>query len=417
MLHPGVVVRKKGTIQGNGLFSTCFIPEGTVLWQLKDPTFTWDEIQVWPAGKIELFRKYGFQCGHNLYSLPFGDSRENNHSCHPNMWWSGSDKLLSRWDIQPGEELTYDYASSEVTLPMQFDCSCGSEYCRKKVTNLDCLDVKWQEQYGSHLPAYTLAAIDQSKRMARLAVECMYLGPKKYNFSNDRGVRGYVSELKEQSSNYVGFVEHNSSDSFEIIKETSKDLEDKGVPFCWICEDGREPENARFLEQMGGRKEYIFWSMFHEKNDCLPQESKQVIVKKVDVSILKNHAGLIARELDCSEAYVRQTLSHGDCPEAGATHAYAAYIPGDILAGFGLLIDHPDEDVSVLRMAVVLREYRGQGVYKELFRKRAAHAYASGVQMLISHAYEKTAAPILVGLGMKKDRRFTMYSVPSPLDS
>ena len=152
--------------------------------------------------------------------------------------------------------------------------------------------------------------------------------------------------------------------------------------------------------------------MSHNRNDALPARSKGVKVKKVNVSILKKNADLIARELNYSEAYVEQTLGHEDYPEAGTVHAYAAYLPDKTLAGFSLLIDHPHVNISILRMATVLNQYRGRGIYKELFRKRASDAYERGIETVICHADEKTAALILEQLGMKKHQRFTMSSVP-----
>jgi len=156
MLHPAIVVRHKESVYGNGLFTTEFIPEGTVLWKLKDPTYTLKEIQTWPEEKLKAFKRYGFQCGVDRYSLPYSISREANHSCNPNMWWTDSDTLISRWDIHPREELTYDYASCDINLPIDMDCYCGAQNCRRKITHLDYLDPNWQKQYGLNLPPHVL---------------------------------------------------------------------------------------------------------------------------------------------------------------------------------------------------------------------------------------------------------------------
>ncbi|KAE9546484.1 hypothetical protein FO519_010304, partial [Halicephalobus sp. NKZ332] len=74
------------------------------------------------------------------------------------MWIDDDTQIASR-DILPGEEVTYDYATSEVEFPLTMECYCGSPNCRKVVTNLDHRDPAWQAKYGDMLPRHTLKAI------------------------------------------------------------------------------------------------------------------------------------------------------------------------------------------------------------------------------------------------------------------
>jgi len=164
MLHSAIVMRSKGTIHGNGLFATEKIPKGTIVWELDEPTFTWSEIKAWPQERFRDFGWYGFQCGVDRYSLPEGLSRETNHSCDPNTWWAGSNSIIARIDILAGEEVTYDYSTSDINLTFEMDCSCGTPRCRGKITNRDYLDSSWQEQYGLNLPPHVLTAIENSRK-------------------------------------------------------------------------------------------------------------------------------------------------------------------------------------------------------------------------------------------------------------
>ena len=41
-----------------------------------------------------------------------------------------------------------------------FACSCGGPLCRGRITNRDHLDLAWRAQYGRHVPAHLLRAID-----------------------------------------------------------------------------------------------------------------------------------------------------------------------------------------------------------------------------------------------------------------
>jgi len=162
MLHPAVAVSSKGTIEGYGLFATKQILKGALVWELTEPTFTWAEIENWTGERLSAFKRYGFQCGVNRFSLPLGRSREMNHSCDPSTWWSGSDTLIARYDIPVGAEITYDYSSCDIDLVFELMCSCGSTCCRKNISNRDYLDLNWQNQYGTNLPPHVLSAIENA---------------------------------------------------------------------------------------------------------------------------------------------------------------------------------------------------------------------------------------------------------------
>ena len=72
---------------------------------------------------------------HMLYDLT-DQTRWINHSCDPNAevdtYWDPESKTALTWwralrEIEPGEELTYDYAfEAELAEP----CACGTELCR-----------------------------------------------------------------------------------------------------------------------------------------------------------------------------------------------------------------------------------------------------------------------------------------------
>src|SRR5215510_13696998 len=56
-------------------------------------------------------------------------------------------------DIQPGEEITFDYAmteSSDYSMP----CKCGREYCRGIITGNDWKNGKLQQKYAGYFSEY-----------------------------------------------------------------------------------------------------------------------------------------------------------------------------------------------------------------------------------------------------------------------
>lgn len=55
-----------------------------------------------------------------------------NHSCGPNAGVKGQVVLVARRNINPGEEICFDYETTD-TVDLKFDCECGAKDCRKKI--------------------------------------------------------------------------------------------------------------------------------------------------------------------------------------------------------------------------------------------------------------------------------------------
>lgn len=99
-------------------------------------------------------KHFPFQIDDNLY---FGLSKSSeieeadylNHSCDPNCGFSGEIIVTAMRDIEKGEQITIDYAmcsSNEKSLGMK-DCSCGSDFCRKKIKANDWKIKDLQKRY------------------------------------------------------------------------------------------------------------------------------------------------------------------------------------------------------------------------------------------------------------------------------
>jgi SET domain-containing protein len=75
-----------------------------------------------------------------------------NHSCDPNSWMSDAFTVVARRDIQVGEEIVIDYSLMLFNEPASsiMDCNCGSDICRRKITDEDLKDPKLQERYKGH---------------------------------------------------------------------------------------------------------------------------------------------------------------------------------------------------------------------------------------------------------------------------
>lgn len=168
MLHPNVAVAvNEGVIDGVGLIARDLIRAGEVV-SRQEPDAPMMSIAEFlsktPQEQAELSR-YAYQCSETMLVFEGEPEHFMNHSCDPNTWWADDKTMVARRDIHAGEEITYDYAMTEVDVPFEMECRCGSPLCRKLITNRDYLDVGWQERYGNHLPPHTLKAIARAKAL------------------------------------------------------------------------------------------------------------------------------------------------------------------------------------------------------------------------------------------------------------
>lgn len=107
------------------------------------------------AEKAKLEGKLTMQWDDDLYSIEDrGDDIGYyiNHSCDPNLWMQDAYTLEARRDIEADEELTADYAMWEAdeNYISKWECSCGSDTCRKKITGKDWRLEELQERYKDH---------------------------------------------------------------------------------------------------------------------------------------------------------------------------------------------------------------------------------------------------------------------------
>lgn len=82
-----------------------------------------------------------------------------NHSCEPNVGFSGQVVYVAMRDIAAGEELCHDYAMMRGDDYELTGCKCGSSLCRGTVTGQDWQKADLQERYGDHFMAYLLKRI------------------------------------------------------------------------------------------------------------------------------------------------------------------------------------------------------------------------------------------------------------------
>jgi hypothetical protein len=182
--HPNPIV-------GKGIFATGDIRKGEIVWreisrfshpkafegvseEIKKVLLDKDQItSVWTLeeGKSESWRyHYGYQIGPNEWSAP--SSRENvdvdssnfmNHSCDPTSGIFVSSIFVALKDIKEGDEITYDYATSECFHDRIPSCLCGAARCRGAQRATDWKLPELRLRYGLHWSSHILEAIFQEQ--------------------------------------------------------------------------------------------------------------------------------------------------------------------------------------------------------------------------------------------------------------
>lgn len=151
--------------KGHGSFATDFIPRGTVVATFGGTASTKQGLRHFPAERVSR----SIQVEVDLFFVgpehrEPGDSI--NHSCEPNCGMRNATQVVAMRDIEVGEELTFDYAMSDMAAYDEFNCSCGALTCRGRVTGRDWQDPALQARYDGYFSPYIVREIAAS-RLAR----------------------------------------------------------------------------------------------------------------------------------------------------------------------------------------------------------------------------------------------------------
>ncbi len=157
-------VRVKDSKKGKGVFASDFIKAGELIDDsTRDPG---DLITKEEAS--ELYKQghdYMIQVDDNYFYATTPDSKHEigdfiNHSCDPNCGIKEGFKIVARRNINPGEEICFDYAMTE-SSDYQMNCNCGSKNCRKKITGNDWKIPELQKRYKGFFADYLQKKIDK----------------------------------------------------------------------------------------------------------------------------------------------------------------------------------------------------------------------------------------------------------------
>ena len=84
----------------------------------------------------------------------------SNHSCDPNIGVQGQIVFVALRDIEPGEELTHDWATTDDD-DYEMECHCGAPGCRGVITGQDWRRRDLREKYRGYMSWYLQRKIEQ----------------------------------------------------------------------------------------------------------------------------------------------------------------------------------------------------------------------------------------------------------------
>ena len=159
-LSPKLESRSCTTKGGWGVFARESIQRGELLTVWGGMVVTEEGLNLIPEEKAT----HGIQVEEAVYLIPLGENDPAdmfNHSCSPNAGLCGQITLVAMRDIEHGEEVCFDYAMSDSSDYDEFECHCGTEHCRKKITGNDWKKTDLQRKYKGYFSPYLQRRIDR----------------------------------------------------------------------------------------------------------------------------------------------------------------------------------------------------------------------------------------------------------------
>jgi uncharacterized protein len=144
---------------GDGLFAIAPIGKNELLIVWGGLIVTREQLVTLPM--FAQHRSIQVEENHYLCSAMLDDDADCiNHSCEPNAGLSGQMTLIALRNIEPGEEICFDYAMSDGDPDYYMECACGSPACRGAVTGNDWRDPVLQRRYKGFFSPYLQRRID-----------------------------------------------------------------------------------------------------------------------------------------------------------------------------------------------------------------------------------------------------------------
>lgn len=141
---------RKSRIEGQGLFADEDIKKGELISYIKGKIF----VKKNRSMEDVLGNPDWVGISRNCWIDPAIPFKYLNHSCNPNAAIRGKVSLVAIANIKKGDEITFDYSTTEVDerWEMPYRCRCGNSNCRGTITSIQKLNTKTVERYLPNIP-------------------------------------------------------------------------------------------------------------------------------------------------------------------------------------------------------------------------------------------------------------------------
>ena len=163
-LFPKLEIHHEETIEGRGMLAREKIHKGEIIALWGGDVV--DRAHFERLGEHQKRQSAQIEEGFYLVSSKPGPGDFINHSCDPNAGLDGQVVIRAMRDIEPGEEVTIDYAMVDGDPRDDFECLCGSPICRHTVTGNDWMLPDLQKRYAGYFSPYLQHRIERSKQRA-----------------------------------------------------------------------------------------------------------------------------------------------------------------------------------------------------------------------------------------------------------
>lgn len=137
------IVEIKKSKFGKGLFAKSEITKGTVIC----PIPIKDEFDFSFTTYLHNKESHALQIDLNKYVFCEPPFLYSNHSCNPNAGINPNFEMIALNNIQRGQEIFWDYATSMLERHWTMTCKCGEKNCRQIVTDFDLMPHDIQSKY------------------------------------------------------------------------------------------------------------------------------------------------------------------------------------------------------------------------------------------------------------------------------
>jgi len=160
----GLVAEERNPGKGKGIYALKAFAKGDLLCVWGGDIL--DREQLEHCNPVQ--QMHAVQVEEGLYIVPHREPEPAdyaNHSCEPNAGLQGQIALCAMRDIAAGEEVCFDYATTDSSDYDQFECACGASSCRGQVRGDDWKRTDVQDKYAGWFSPYL------QRRIARLKAQ------------------------------------------------------------------------------------------------------------------------------------------------------------------------------------------------------------------------------------------------------